>query len=165
MTDTRLIGIGLMLGIPQRLVRSLTVGLLAAGVWASEHHGTVQSGGLPVPGATVTAVQNDQKLVTTTDDQGRYEFANLPDGVWTIRVEMFGFVTLSREVGIAAEAPSPDWQLQVASLSAAKRDVPEHPTAAPAGPRRAAQLPEGGSPRGPGTEGRGGARGPASLRQ
>lgn len=165
MTDTRLIGIGLMLGIFQRLVRSLTVCLLAAGVWASEHHGTVQSGGLPVPGATVTAVQNGQKLITTTDDQGRYEFANLPDGVWSIRVEMFGFVALSREVGVAPEAPSPDWQLQVAPLSAAKREAPTPAAAAAAGPRRASQPPEGGSPRAPGAESRGGARGPASLRQ
>jgi len=35
---------------------------------ASGHHGIVRSGGLPVPGATVSAIQGDKKLVTTTDD-------------------------------------------------------------------------------------------------
>src|SRR5690349_19086842 len=98
MADSRLTKSSLMRGISQQLVCVLTFCLLSGAAWTAEHHGTVQSGGLPIPGATVTAIQNDQKLVTTTDEQGRYAFANLPDGVWTIRVEMFGFVTLSHEV-------------------------------------------------------------------
>src|ERR1051326_8083030 len=102
MVGTRLTNISLMRANrnSQNLVRILTVCLLTGEAWGAQHHGTVQSGGLPVPGATVTAIQNDQKMVTTTDDQGRYEFANLPDGVWTLQVEMFGFAKLSREVGI-----------------------------------------------------------------
>src|SRR5579864_1403650 len=94
-------------------------------VWtavAAEHHGVVKSAGLAVPGATVTASQGDKKLVTTTDDQGAYAFADLTDGVWTIQVEMFGFSKLSREVGIAANAPSPEWELKVQSLSALKQE-------------------------------------------
>src|SRR5579872_4254897 len=75
---------------------------------AAEHHGVVKSAGLPVPGATVTATQGDKRVATTTDDTGAYSFANLADGTWTIQVEMFGFAPISREVGIAPNAPSPE---------------------------------------------------------
>ena len=170
MVGTRLTNISLMRANrnSQNLVRILTVCLLTGGAWGAQHHGTVQSGGLPVPGATVTAIQNDQKMVTTTDDQGRYEFANLPDGVWTLQVEMFGFAKLSREVGIAPEAPSPDWQLQIEPFSAVEHGTTEPPGP---GPRRAAGGRDGGQSRAPssdGTIGPGGGpngRGPASLRQ
>src|SRR5690349_2162926 len=37
---------------------------------ASEHHGQVQFGGLPVPGATVTATQGDKQFTAITDSQG-----------------------------------------------------------------------------------------------
>src|SRR5690349_14046227 len=144
MAANRLTTISLMPRMPRSpiLARILAVCLVAGMAWSTEHHGQVQSGGLPVPGATVTAIQNDQKLVTTTDDQGRYEFANLPDGVWTIQVEMFGFAKLSREIGIAPEAASPDWQLRMAPLRAVKSETTETATA---GQRRAAG-PRGGGP-------------------
>src|ERR1035441_5891686 len=70
---------------------------------ASEHHGVVKTGGLAVPGATVTATQGDQKVVTTTDERGLYSFPDLADGVWTISVEMLGLVPASRDVGVAVE--------------------------------------------------------------
>ena len=37
---------------------------------ASEHHGQVTFGGLPVPGATVTATKGDKRLGAVTDQQG-----------------------------------------------------------------------------------------------
>jgi hypothetical protein len=58
-----------------------------------------------VPGATVTAIQGDRRAETTTDQTGQFRFADLGDGVWTIRVEMRGFVTLSREVSAPALDP------------------------------------------------------------
>src|ERR1700686_3039035 len=102
---------------------------------AAEHHGVVKSSGLAVPGATVTASQGEKKLVTTTDDQGAYSFADLPDGVWTIQVEMFGFSKVSREVGIAPNAPSPEWDLKVLSLNALRQE--SAPAVAAATPARA----------------------------
>jgi hypothetical protein len=102
------------------LVASLAIIALAA----SEHHGVVKSNGIPVPGATVTASQGDTKpLVTTTDDNGAYEFADLPDGIWTITVDLLGFSTLSREVGVTADAGSPTWDLKVQSLDALNNDL------------------------------------------
>src|SRR6266851_3178020 len=73
----------------------LCVVLLALSVFslgafaASEYHGQVTFGGLPVPGATVTATatQGDKKSVSITDQQGLFSFSDLTDGTWTIEVE------------------------------------------------------------------------------
>ena len=85
--------------------RLLAAWIAVAGLSAAEHHGTVKSGGLPVPGASVTAIKGDKKLYTTTDENGRYSFADLADGAWTIEVEMLGFAKVSNEIGIAFDAP------------------------------------------------------------
>src|SRR5260221_13705553 len=77
---------------------------------APEHSGQVTFGGLPVPGATVTASSGDKQLVTATDEQGLFRFADVGDGVWMLRVEMLGFAPLSREVTVAPDAPS-TWTL------------------------------------------------------
>ena len=60
------------------------------GLWASESHGVVKAGGLPVPGATVTAVLGDKKIVTTTDDSGFYSFPDLEDGAWKVPWRRWG---------------------------------------------------------------------------
>src|SRR5215467_6742667 len=127
--------------------------LLVLALWSTcavsigaEHHGTVKSNGLPVPGATVTATQSDKELVTTTDEQGAYAFPDLSDGVWTIAVEMFGFTKISREVGIAPNAPSPEWELKVGSLT----PVQQAQTAA-AMPKPSAPAPAAASQPGPAT--------------
>ena len=86
--------------------RILAAWIAVTGLMASEHHGTVKSGGIPVPGATVTAIQGDKKIATTTDDDGAYSFPDLADGVWTIEVQMLGFAKLSREIGIAPKRPA-----------------------------------------------------------
>src|ERR1035438_7437477 len=95
-----------------------------AALMASEHHGIVTYHGLPVPGAVVTAVQGDRKIVTSTDDDGTYSFRELPDGTWTIEVEMTGFAKVSREVGVGPGAPPPAWDLKLAP-------PPAPPAAAP----------------------------------
>lgn len=104
------------------------------GLLASESHGVVKSGGLPVPGATIVATQGDKKVVTTTDDAGYYSFPELADGVWTITVEALGFVPASREIGVAEDAPGPEWDLKYQTLEAiANPTAPEAPkTPAPA---------------------------------
>jgi trimeric autotransporter adhesin len=95
--------------------------LLCAGAqFAAEHHGQVKFGGLPVPGATVTATQGDKKLVAVADQQGAYSFADLADGVWKIRVEMLCFADLEQEVSIAADAPSPQWELKLLPMDEIK---------------------------------------------
>src|SRR5690242_19707163 len=103
--------------ISSHSLRVLAAWIAVSGLMASEHHGTVKSGGLPVPGATVAAIQGDQRQVTTTDENGKYSFADLKDGVWKIEVEMLGFAKLSNEVGIAYDAPAPEWNLKFLPLA------------------------------------------------
>ena len=85
--------------------RWLLAGCLSvACLLASEHHGWVKSGGVPVPGATITATQGDKSFVTSTDDSGAYSFPNLPDGIWSLRISMLGFSPVARDIGVAPEA-------------------------------------------------------------
>ena len=93
----------------------IAAGLAAWTLMASEYHGTVTTSGLPVPGVTVTAIQADKKMVTTTDEQGRFAFAELADGTWTLEVETLGFARLTREVFVAATAPPPQFSLKIQS--------------------------------------------------
>jgi hypothetical protein len=105
--------------LSQQLKRTLCLavalaGLSTAGVAAaSEYHGQVMFGGLPVPGATVTATQGAKKLVAVTDQQGAYSFADLPDGAWTIAVEMSCFSPVKQDVNISASAPAGQWELKL----------------------------------------------------
>jgi trimeric autotransporter adhesin len=84
---------------------------------AAEHHGQVKFGGLPVPGATITAVQGDKKLVTVTDAQGLYAFPELQDGIWILKVEMLCFSPAVREVEVSAAASGVEWELKLLPLN------------------------------------------------
>src|ERR1022692_2647074 len=106
--------------------------LVVMDLMASEHHGSVISGGLPVPGASVTAAQGDKKVLTTTDENGVYSFPELADGIWTISIDMLGFEKVSREIGVAVDAPTPVWDLKMQSLEA--MTPPPPPPPAPAAP-------------------------------
>ena len=96
----------------------------SVGVWltvprlalASEYHGQVTFGSFPVPGATITATQGDQKIVAISDRQGNYSFADLADGAWKIDVEMQCFSTIEQTVTIAPNMPSVKWELKLLSL-------------------------------------------------
>src|SRR5664279_4845327 len=99
-------------------IRIAATCLAVCGAMASEYHGTVKTSGLPVPGVAVSAVQADKKVVTTTDERGVFSFADLVDGTWTIEVEMLGFAKLTREVGVAHDAPAPEMALTILSEAA-----------------------------------------------
>src|SRR5580704_1470045 len=83
---------------------------------ASEYHGQVTFGGLPVPGATITATQGSQKVVAISDQQGGYSFADLADGTWKIDVEMQCFSTIEQTVTIAPNVAAAKWELKLLSL-------------------------------------------------
>ena len=98
-------------------LRSLVaVGLVVVSLVASEQHGQVTFGGLPVPGATVTAIQGEKKVTSVTDQQGVYSFPDLADGVWTIQVEMLGFATVKDETTIGPETKPAMWELKMLPL-------------------------------------------------
>ena len=84
---------------------------MQVGAAAADHYGRVTFKGVPVPGATVTAIQDDQQRVTVTDQDGMYRLAGIADGVWAVRVEMLGFAPLGRDVTIAPDGPATTWEL------------------------------------------------------
>src|SRR5262245_39023298 len=94
----------------------LYASLAGFGLQAAEHHGFVRFSGLPVPGATVTASRDEQRVVAITDSRGFYTFPDLADGLWKIQVEMLCFAPAEREVAIAPNAPLGDWELKLLPL-------------------------------------------------
>jgi trimeric autotransporter adhesin len=90
---------------------------------ASEYHGQVTFGGLPVPGATVTATQGSQKFVAVSDQQGIYSFADLPDGNWTILVEMQCFSRIEQTITVAPNMQTAKWELKLLSLDEIMADA------------------------------------------
>jgi hypothetical protein len=90
--------------------------LVSKAALASEYHGQVTFGGLPVPGATITATQGSQRFVAVSDQQGIYSFADLSDGIWKILVEMQCFSRIEQTVTIAANMPATKWELKLLSL-------------------------------------------------
>ncbi len=102
----------------RRLLRSvIAVALAAATLFASEQQGLVTFGGLPVPGATVTATQGDKKYSTVTDAQGKYVFPDLADGMWSIAIEMPGFTPLKNDITVAPGATVSAWELKMLPLA------------------------------------------------
>lgn len=99
---------------------------------AAEHHGVVKFGGLPLPGATVTATQGDKKFVALTNDQGAYSFPNLTDGAWMLQVDMLCFAPQKQEI-TAAAAPI-EWELKLLPFSEIAASAPAPPTPAPRPP-------------------------------
>jgi hypothetical protein len=87
---------------------------------ASEQHGVVKFGTVPVPGATVTATKGEKKLVAITDDNGGYSFPDLEDGVWNMQVEMLCFSTVTKDIGVAPDAPGAEWQLKLETMDEIK---------------------------------------------
>ncbi len=87
----------------------------AGSVSAAEHVGLVRSNKLPIPGTSVIATQGETKLVTSTDQTGRYRFAQMQPGVWTLEVSMFGFEPVTREIEVTDGASPTEWELELAT--------------------------------------------------
>lgn len=85
--------------------------LFAVPLFPASHSGLIRFNGLPVPGATATAIQGNPKFTAATDLRGIYTFPDLPAGTWTIRIEMPGFQPLSKEITTGPEASSLEWEL------------------------------------------------------
>src|SRR5205823_1763940 len=130
---------------PPSMAKYLRIGVLAAaiacGLSAAEHHGQVKFGGLPLPGATVTAAKGEQKFVAVSDQQGVYAFPELADGVWNFEVEMLCFSPIRQEVAVAPNAPSPQWELKLLPFDQIKASAPPPAPTAPPATAAAASTP------------------------
>src|SRR5580700_4987419 len=80
---------------------------------ASPYRGVVTFGGLPLPGATVTATQGTKTFTAVTDQAGAYAFDDLPDGTWTIEVQMELFSPIHIDVTVASNTPAGAWDLKL----------------------------------------------------
>lgn len=89
----------------------------------SDHYGRVTFAGVPVPGATVTATLGNQRVIAVTDQDGVYQLADLADGVWTIRVEMLGFSSVTRQVSVGPGALPASWDLTMRPFEDIMRGV------------------------------------------
>src|SRR5579872_3979038 len=98
--------------------------LLACIASAGEHHGQVMFAGLPVPGATIVATQGDKRHVAITDERGVYGFPDLPDGVWTMQVEMLCFEPHKLDVTVGPGAPAALWELKLLPLATIQASAP-----------------------------------------
>src|SRR5688572_5981496 len=113
-------------------------------VAATDHMGRVTlSGGVPVPGARVTATQGSTTLTTTTDAQGAYRLPALADGTWSIEVAMVGFSPQRRDVMVGAGAAASTWELSVMPFAEITRGITVPPPAPPIDRRAAVQRTQG----------------------
>jgi len=127
----------------------LIVILLAASnfssLWAAEQRGIVKFADQGVPGVSVTATQDDKKLYAVTDARGIYTFKDLPDGKWTITIEMLCFATIKQDITIVANVPfNPTWELKMLPLDEIKNVAaaapPPPPPTAPVTPSTATAV-------------------------
>jgi hypothetical protein len=79
---------------------------------ATEHTGSVRAADQMIPGATVTARQGGAKLVTYTDETGRYAL-DLTPGDWDIEVAMFGFTPQHYLLVVTDRPSNRDWTLEM----------------------------------------------------
>ena len=103
------------------LARTLLLCLLSWGAAlerarATEYYGQVTFGGVPVPGATVTATQGSKTVSALTDERGLFRFADLADGAWNIEIKLQFFETLRSDVTVAAHATPGAFELKALSL-------------------------------------------------
>jgi hypothetical protein len=131
--------------LPRISLIAFLVILAAAPLAAVEDHGNVKFGGMPVPGATITATQGDKKIITLTDAQGNYAFPDLSSGVWTLRVDMLCFEPVQREITIAPGVAEETWELKLLPMDqirAAATVVAPPVAAAPAPNLQVAAAPD-----------------------
>lgn len=94
------------------MLAKLTLGICLLTVAASAQTGIVRSAGQPIPGATVTITQGEKKIVTSTDENGRYEVSELGPGPYTIAIHTFGFKDTRRQLEPGNSAPV-EWALEL----------------------------------------------------
>ena len=88
------------------MIRFLNIVFAAVAIVCASHaqSGFVRSGGQAIPGASITISQQTQSLSTVSDLDGHYTFPPVSAGGWMVKIEMFGFNTLTKEVDFAAAA-------------------------------------------------------------
>ena len=134
------------------MLRSSCVALLIfAGVAAADvQTGVVRSGGVPIPGASVTALCGTDKIPTVTDDAGRFELGGLPSTSCKYTVLIFGFEPLQKDAAASSTPLVLDLTLQGHASVPVAPDAPK-PVAPPAPTVSTATPAPGAAPAAPAT--------------
>ncbi len=120
----------LLRGFTRCLIAVLLCLCTASLARASEYYGKVTFGGLPVPGATITATQSSKTFSVTSDEGGVFRFEDLPDGSWKIQITMLCFQTIDSDVTIAPKMSAAGYELKLLptdQLHALATAPPPHP--------------------------------------
>ena len=96
---------------------------LAGAPPGSEYRGVVTFGGLPLPGATITATQGSKQFVTSSDLQGIFSFSELEPGRCTMEIRMTGFATVKQDVTVGPNSPPGKWELKLLPLERIKAEI------------------------------------------
>ena len=97
----------------KRFVYVLVWLALSAFALASPYHGVVTFGGLPLPGAAITATQGTKTFTAVSDQAGVFAFDDLADGKWTLDIAMQCFAPVHAEVTIAPNTTAASWELKL----------------------------------------------------
>lgn len=87
--------------------------------------GLVKAGGIPVPGAMVTASRGESRFATITNPRGQYFFPDPVDATWAVQIEVSGFVTCQGDGSTAS------WDLQFLPLEKIDADITTIEAASP----------------------------------
>jgi trimeric autotransporter adhesin len=91
----------------------LLCAVLPASALGSHYSGQVTYGGLPIPGVTIVVTQGGKTFTVTSDDNGAFHFADLPDGLWKIEIRMLCFQTINADVAVAPNTPAAKWEMKL----------------------------------------------------
>jgi hypothetical protein len=101
--------------------------------------GTVNAGGVPLPGVAVTATNTltGKKYATTTDVDGAFEMAVPKNGRYVVKTELTGFASVTQEVVVNASSENGGLPIQTAAF---KMDLASRVTAEPASAQTGATV-------------------------
>ncbi len=85
----------------------------AASARASQYYGQITFGGLPVPGATITATQGSKTFSVTSDEGGVFHFDDLPDGQWKIQVAMLCFQPIDSDITVEPKMSAAKYEFKL----------------------------------------------------
>ncbi len=109
---------------------------------AAEYHGRVSFNDLPVPGASITLIQDGHKISAVSNAEGFYSFPNVPDGAWTIEIQMSCFAPIKQNLVISGNTPAGDWHLEVLPLDQIRASIEQVKAAPPVTPSKQPETAE-----------------------
>lgn len=96
-----------------RLAWALVWVVFSGSAMASPYRGVVTFGGLPLPGATITATHEMKTYTAVSDQAGAFAFDDLADGKWSLDIVMQCFTPIHIEVAVAPNMSAASWELKL----------------------------------------------------